>query len=146
MRLPGQRFKGSLPLFCVIAALLLGISVFLFVSAEGRDREYRYLASLTPTPSAVPRKVSYRYDHATPEPTRLRLGTGAMGQAVYEIQARLKALGYYPYEPDAKFGAGTRDAVLAFQRENGLADDGIVGEDTYRLLMSDAARPRPAER
>ena len=141
--MPGKRSAGSTILFGIIVALLVGITAVLFLRAQGQEREYRYLASLTPTPSAVPRRVSYRYDTQTPEPTRLQLGSGAMGQAVYDVQARLRALGYYPYEPDAKFGGGTREAVVAFQRENGLKDDGVVGEETYRLLMSGAARPKP---
>lgn len=136
--------KRSAIVFGVIVALLVWASAALFLKAAQQEGEYRYLASLTPTPSAVPRRVSYRYDTQTPEPTRLQVGSGAMGQAVYDIQARLRALGYYPYEPDAKFGAGTKEAVIAFQRENGLTDDGVVGEETYRVLMSGAARPKPS--
>ena len=143
MRLARRRSKASAVLFAVIMIVLAAACAFLLIRAESQNREARYLASLTPTPSVIPRKVSYIYDSQTPSPTRLYLGTGAMGQTVYDIQARLQILGYYPYEPDAKFGTGTRDAVIRFQAENGLSQDGVVGEDTYRALMSPDARPCP---
>ena len=138
-----RRSKSSPWVFLLIVTVLTVSSALLLVMAERQDRETRYLASLTPTPSAVPRRVSYLYDSQTPSPTKLNMGIGAMGQTVYNVQARLRELGYYPYEPDAKFGSGTRDAVLRFQAENGLDEDGIVGEDTFRTLMSAEAKRSP---
>ena len=138
-----RRSKSSPWVFLLIVTVLTVSSALLLVMAERQDRETRYLASLTPTPSAVPRRVSYLYDSQTPSPTKLNMGVGAMGQTVYDVQARLRELGYYPYEPDAKFGSGTRDAVLRFQAENGLNEDGIVGEDTFRTLMSAEAKRSP---
>ena len=138
-----RRSKSSPWVFLLIVTVLTVSSALLLVMAERQDRETRYLASLTPTPSAVPRRVSYLYDSQTPSPTKLNMGVGAMGQTVYDVQARLRELGYYPYEPDAKFGSGTRDAVLRFQAENGLNEDGIVGEDTFRTLMSAKAKRSP---
>ena len=138
-----RRSKSSPWVFLLIVTVLTVSSALLLVMAERQDRETRYLASLTPTPSAVPRRVSYLYDSQTPSPTKLNMGIGAMGQTVYDVQARLRELGYYPYEPDAKFGSGTRDAVRRFQAENGLNEDGIVGEDTFRTLMSAEAKRSP---
>ena len=138
-----RRSRTSVWVFTVIVTVLIAASALLLFQADRMNRETRYLASLTPTPSAVPRKVSYIYDSQTPSPTKLNMGVGAMGQAVYDVQARLQELGYYPYEPDAKFGAGTRKAVLRFQAENGLMQDGVVGEDTYSRLMSSEAKRSP---
>ena len=138
-----RRSKSSPWVFLLIVTVLTVSSALLLVMAERQDRETRYLASLTPTPSAVPRRVSYLYDSQTPSPTKLNMGVGAMGQTVYDVQARLRELGYYPYEPDAKFGSGTREAVLRFQAENGLDEDGIVGEDTFKTLMSAEAKRSP---
>lgn len=36
---------------------------------------------------------------------------------------------------DGIFGAGTRAAVIAFQRAHGLSADGIVGKNTWRALL-----------
>ncbi len=38
---------------------------------------------------------------------------------------------------DGIYGSKTREAVRAFQRERGLAPDGVVGEDTWRALIRD---------
>ena len=105
-----------------------------------RESEYRYLASLTPTPSAVPGRVSYLYDSQTPQPTALHMGSGAMGRAVYDVQVRLYELGYYTGALDGQFGQGTKDAVVAFQERNHLSADGIVGQDTWDTLMSSGAQ------
>ena len=57
------------------------------------------------------------------------------------VQKRLKELGYYQGEVDGQFGPGTRDAVIAFQKKNGLDADGLAGEETQRVLYSDEAIP-----
>ncbi|MBQ7368858.1 MAG: spore cortex-lytic enzyme [Clostridia bacterium] len=67
------------------------------------------------------------------------LRQGSKGGEVKEVQRRLKEWGYYKGSVDGVFGAGTRSAVIAFQKKNGLTADGIVGKATYRALgMNDA--------
>ena len=51
-----------------------------------------------------------------------------------EVQRRLKRWGYYSGSVDGIFGAGTRAAVIAFQKKNGLTADGVVGKATYKAL------------
>ena len=55
------------------------------------------------------------------------LRQGAKGNEVKEVQRRLKLWGYYNGSVDGVFGAGTKAAVVAFQKKNGLTADGIVG-------------------
>ena len=62
------------------------------------------------------------------------LRQGSSGQEVKEVQRRLKLWGYYKGSVDGVFGAGTRSAVVAFQKKNGLKADGIVGKSTYKAL------------
>lgn len=59
---------------------------------------------------------------------------GSTGQEVRTIQDKLKRWGYYSGEVDGIFGSGTRKAVVAFQKKNGLIADGIVGPNTLRAL------------
>ena len=59
---------------------------------------------------------------------------GSEGEIVTVIQRRLKTWGYYKGSVDGKYGTKTRDAVMAFQRKNGAAVDGIVGEETAALI------------
>jgi peptidoglycan hydrolase-like protein with peptidoglycan-binding domain len=55
---------------------------------------------------------------------------------VTTIQQALVDLGYVlpEYGADGNFGSETRNAVVAYQADNGLADDGIVGRDTIGSL------------
>ncbi len=50
------------------------------------------------------------------------------------IQQALKNAGYYQGGIDGKVGSQTRQAVQAFQRDNGLGVDGVVGRQTWSKL------------
>lgn len=62
------------------------------------------------------------------------LKLGAQGTDVMEIQALLKKIGYSPGPIDGYYGTGTRDAVIAFQKDNDLTADGIIGPETYKII------------
>ena len=62
------------------------------------------------------------------------LKSGAKGAEVKEVQRRLKQWGYYDGAVDGVFGAGTKAAVIKFQKKNGLTADGVVGKATYKAL------------
>lgn len=47
------------------------------------------------------------------------------------IQKALKNAGYYKGAVDGKIGSATKEAVKAFQRDNGLEADGVVGRRTW---------------
>ena len=67
------------------------------------------------------------------------LRPGAEGGAVRALQTRLKKLGYYKGSVDGSYGTNTQEAVIAFQRNNGLTDDGIAGPVTLNKLYADDA-------
>jgi len=52
------------------------------------------------------------------------------------IQKALKKAGYYNGALDGKVGPGTRDAIAAFQKDNGLTADGVCGRGTWAKLKS----------
>ena len=52
------------------------------------------------------------------------------------IQKALKSAGYYQGGLDGKIGPSTRDAIKAFQKDNGLEPDGVVGRQTWMKLKS----------
>lgn len=72
--------------------------------------------------------------HASPV-----LKQGSRGPEVVKLQRGLGELGYL-LDPDGKFGPDTRDAVTSFQREHGLAPDGIVGSATSGALERVSAK------
>ena len=59
---------------------------------------------------------------------------GSSGAQVRTIQDKLKRWGYYDGEVDGVFGSRTRQAVIKFQRKNGLTPDGVVGTNTLKAL------------
>lgn len=68
-------------------------------------------------------------------PATLMLSEGQSGPAVRQLQQDLTAAGFPCGEIDGVFGAATVEAVLAFQRSQGLIDDGIVGPETSAALQ-----------
>ena len=56
------------------------------------------------------------------------------GPDVLEIQRRLDELGYAVGALDGAYGVATASAVRAFQRDQGLTVDGIVGPQTRRAI------------
>ncbi len=59
---------------------------------------------------------------------------GSRGEEVRKIQQKLKQLGYYKGSVDGIYGTGTRNAVIAFQKNCGLTADGIAGPKTLTYL------------
>ena len=62
------------------------------------------------------------------------LRLGSTGNNVKLVQSILTKIGYNPGPIDGIYGEGTRQAVVEFQLNNGLTQDGIVGPTTWRLL------------
>lgn len=52
-----------------------------------------------------------------------------------EVQRRLTALGYRTYGIDGSFGRNTRQALTAWQRDEGLRASGYLTADQFRLLL-----------
>lgn len=81
-------------------------------------------------------KHGHAHDHDAPAGT---LRKGDRSDEVTELQKELNRLGVRDADgkrlaEDGKFGDNTREAVIAFQRQHGLGDDGIVGRQTHAAL------------
>lgn len=75
------------------------------------------------------------------------LQMGAKGMFVRDLQIKLVGLGYAVGAKDGDFGPRVRDAVLAFQAENGLVSDGVVGAKTWAAFATAKKRAaRPVDR
>lgn len=82
----------------------------------------------TAPPTTVPPPPSYR--------------RGDAGAEVVALQQRLIDLGFWLPAADGTYGSITAQAVMAFQKANGLARDGIAGPVT--LVALDTASPTTA--
>ncbi|MDE0590408.1 N-acetylmuramoyl-L-alanine amidase [Halocynthiibacter sp. C4] len=68
------------------------------------------------------------------------LRVGSRGPMVADAQAQIAALRYFTGKIDGIYGTRTREAVLAFQADNGLATDGAIGPNTRAALETAEAR------
>ena len=59
---------------------------------------------------------------------------GKYNQVVRNAQQKLKQWGYYFGSVDGIYGPKTREALVNFQRKNGLTADGIIGPKTRNAL------------
>lgn len=84
---------------------------------------------------------------------RPMLQRGSRGDYVTQAQKALLAKGYSlpRYGADGDFGGEMYAAVVQFQRDRGLAADGIIGPDTWAALLAEESgngetetRPEPA--
>ena len=122
-------------------AVMVILGAVLLIRMIPTIQETRLEMSLTPTPiPAAPEKVWAKEVAAviTPEPP---LHNGSQGEKVRDLQRKLQALGYYTGEIDGQFGVGTQEAVISFQKMNGLDADGLAGEETLKMLSSPDAKP-----
>ena len=69
--------------------------------------------------------------------TSTTLRVGMVSDAVTDLQNRLIALGYLKGKADGNFGTQTSLALIAFQKANGLAADGVADTKTLKKLNAD---------
>jgi len=53
-----------------------------------------------------------------------------------KIQRALKSAGVYTGPVDGKIGAGTKEAIIEFQKSHGLKADGVLGKKTWEALRT----------
>ena len=75
-----------------------------------------------------------------PAGTKLRRGEEADPAVVRALQQALAAVGYDPGAADGTYGEKTEAAVTAFQQDNDLAADGVVGAETATALANALSR------
>ncbi len=65
---------------------------------------------------------------------------GDKGEAVKDVQKKLKNLGFYSGSIDGDYGKGTKAAVKAFQKANGLTANGTANSKTIAKLNNSGAK------
>jgi Putative peptidoglycan binding domain len=71
------------------------------------------------------------------------LKQGDTGAEVKTLQQALNAVGTATLTVDGNFGPATTDAVIVFQKANGLTADGVVGPTTAKALNDALAASSP---
>ncbi len=73
---------------------------------------------------------------------RRYLAEGMKGGTVGQLQTSLQDLGYYKLKPNGVYDEKTAEAVMAFQRDHFLEEDGILGPQT-RIAIYQALKRFP---
>jgi lipoprotein-anchoring transpeptidase ErfK/SrfK len=97
-------------------------------------------APLTTAPPTTTPTTTTPTTAVAPDDGTLR--KGASGPAVLALQSELSDLGFWLGTPDGSYGTTTQQAVMAFQKANGLGRDGSAGPTTL-AAMATATRPVP---
>ncbi|KGE17463.1 spore cortex-lytic enzyme [Paenibacillus wynnii] len=85
------------------------------------------------------------FEEALPAFSTTLVKYGAKGQDVYELQGRLKHLGFYAGKIDSQYGPITLKSVKWFQWKFGIKADGVVGAKTKLKLYNATKNWRPTE-
>lgn len=125
----------------IFAVLTLALAAAPFAGVFFEDRGVTYAQSNAAAP--VITEIPYEGEEALPAFGTTPLKLGSSGQDVYELQGRLKHLGYYAGAIDSQFGAKTKNAVTWFQWKFGLKSDGVVGAKTKLKLYNATTAWKP---
>ncbi len=101
--------------------------------------------TLVPEPTVAPATPVPVTPTPVPTPTSSTLRDGSQGDAVRELQRKLKKLGFYTGNIDGDFGKGTEAAVKRFQAQYGLTADGVAGARTLAALETAEATASPTD-
>lgn len=94
---------------------------------------------------SIVREINTPEEESLPAFSTTPIKVGSSGQDVYELQGRLKHLGYYAGKIDSQFGAKTKNSVTWFQWKFGIKADGIVGAKTKLKLYNATKNWKPTE-
>jgi len=107
---------------------------FTVTRAQAVGMLYRaFYSELQPLPQSpgVPYETSYQ-----------TLSPGSSGALVSWLEKRLASMTYQPGPADGSYDQRTKDAVIAFQKVEGLSRDGVAGPQVWARIFS-ASKPSP---
>ncbi len=101
--------------------------------------------ALTPDGPILPSVEGVEAEYTDPIPDYLR--QGMRHPVVVQLQERLMMLGFMDTdEPTDLYGDVTINAVKVYQRQNKLAQDGVVGPNTLKAILSPEAKYYAAQK
>jgi len=114
----------------VFFAILAAAGVFNGTQAAAPQLTLPTTHTTTTTPT-----TTQTFTQPTTQAPTSQLQPGDTGSQVKLLQQALAKLGYSPGKPDGDYGVATKVAVERFQIAKGLAEDGVVGQQTLAALQ-----------
>jgi hypothetical protein len=122
----------------IIAASLLALFFAILAAAGvfsgGKAAAPPVTITTKPPPVTKPTTTPTVSTPTTEAPAQT-LTPGDTGSQVKVLQRALASLGYSAGKPDGDYGPTTQIAVEKFQAANGLAEDGVVGQQTLAAIQ-----------
>lgn len=110
------------------------------VTTAPETESVEMVAALGINSNVLPSIAGVTVDDSAEELAPVNLTVGVINSVVKDLQQRLMDLGYMdPDEPTTYYGDATSLAVQYFQRQAGMAMDGICGVGTWDAIMSESA-------
>lgn len=130
---------------CKITILVICILSFIITGCKKKEPESPFTSQLPDYNATVtisttaeifePTALEQQDISSVEMPTELSVSAGSVEKPTNEqIQIALKNAGYYDGEIDGKIGRKSQQAILDFQKDNGLVVDGKVGPKTWAKL------------
>lgn len=152
------RFRGAVILTAGVLAAVTGCSggqkeaeettpqeIILEETTQAPTAVDETVMALTPDGPLLPSVQGVEAEYSEPIPDYLRVGM--QHPVVARLQERLMVLGFMDSdEPTDLYGEVTRDAVKVYQRQNKLVQDGIIGPDTLKAILSPDAKYYAAQK
>ncbi len=110
------------------------------VTTAEETEAVRAVAPLGLNANVLPSIEGVTIDANAEELAPVNLTVGVINSVVRDLQQRLMDLGYMEYdEPTTYYGDATSKAIVHFQRQSGMSQDGITGVETWDAVMADTA-------
>ena len=144
------RRRRTLIAVALVGGVVAGAGLFIGGTLAARDTDVagddRTTSSAPTTTTTAPTTTTTAPTTTTTAPAAAdgTLEQGEHGDEITALQQRLDELGFWLGTPDGTYGQLTRQAVLAFQKAQGLGRDGVAGPATLAALPT-ASRPTPRE-
>ncbi len=91
------------------------------------------------------REIEQRMKDSMPKTQENALAQKVDAAVVKTVQIQLQALSEYLDEPTGRMNMVTVNAIQAFQRSEGMPEDGLLGEETLKRLEAAAAKAGAAQ-
>ncbi len=118
----------------LIRAMVFILFVFIISGCSTGPKKQTAQQGEYQIPPQVYQQKTSTWDYEEAQPVKTKTYSTLEKLSGTQIQKALKNAGFYQGSIDGKIGSKTKEAIIKFQKVNGLKADGIVGKRTSAEL------------